>query len=448
MDFVYGISTTERERGDFPALPVVNMLAEPVSTEPGTALQSRPGLEYNDTEMGSGPVRGLYTADNVLGSAVFGVSGSELYEGPTLLGTIDGDGPVSFDGYEDYVFINAGDSIWKYDGTVLSSVAFPDDASVSKIVVAGSRLIAIRADTGTFYWTEPLGIVIDPLDFATAENQPDVIKDVLYVGDKLVLFGSETIEYWPITDDADLPFAPLVGATLPVGIKETGAAVEFSRTFAWVTNFNEVCVGSPENIISEPELQVRIAASSSTQLWVFYVDDNEYLAVRLDNETWVYGARSQAWAKFESYGQTNWLPRCYDDGYFGLNNGGTLAQWSDGYADFDGPHERSFRAWSAITSESVVVANIILRTNPGTTPFLTGTYSEPVVELRTSKNGGRSWHPWKSRRLGIQGQYRIKTFWSSMGQFGYPGLLAEIRVTDPVPFRVSGLVLNEPFGGA
>lgn len=446
-DFVYGISTFERRRGDFPQLPVVNMLGENIPVEPGVTLQSRPGLENSAIAMGAGPVRELFQIDGVLNNGLFGVSGNKLYNSGTEIGTVDGTGNVSFCGYEDYVFVNAGQAIYRYNGTVFDQLVFPDGADVSKIAVGASRLIALRKDTGTFYWSEPLGVTIPSLNFATAENVPDKLLDLLFIADRLYLFGSETVEIWPASTDQDLPFQPLPGATFPVGIKAVGCATQVGRTFAWVTNFNEVCLGDPDTIISDPELQVRISNSSNVHLWVFFVDDNEFLALTLDDETWVFGLRNQLWSKFQSYGQPNWICQCYENGYFGTTVGGTLAQWSDDYSDFGSIIERTFNGWISLTGEPLWLANVVLRTNPGTTPFLAGDYANPTVELRTSQDGGRTWQPWQSQKLGVQGNYRARTMWSSLGQFGYPGCLVQIRNSDPVPFRVSGLTYNEPFGG-
>lgn len=446
-DFVYGLSTFERRRGDFPELPVVNMLGENIPVEPGVTLQSRPGLKNSDVVMGTEPVKELFQIDGVLNNGLFGVAGTKLYQNSTEVGSINGTGNVSFCGYEDYVFVNAGQSIWSFNGSVLDDITFPDNASVSKIAVGASRLIALRKDTGTFYWSEPLGVTIDALSFATAENSPDKLIDLLFIADRLYLFGSETVEIWPVAADQDLPFQPLPGATFPVGIKDVGCAAQFGRGFVWITNYNEVCFNTPENIISDPELQVRIANSSFVHTWVFFVDDNEFLAVTLDNETWVYGFRNQLWSVFNSFEKPNWICQCYENGYFGTIVNGTLAQWSDDYFDFSGPLERTFNGWVPITAEPMWLSNVILRTNPGTTPYLSGDFTNPIVELRTSIDGGRSWFNWQKRQLGVQGQYRARTVWSSMGQFGYPGCLVQIRCSDPVPFRVSGLTYNEPFGG-
>jgi len=446
-DFVYGISTFERRRGDFPQLPVVNMVGENIPVEPGNTLQSRPGLKDSAIAMGSGPVRELFQIDGVLNNGLFGVSGTKLFNGSTEIGTIDGPGNVSMAGYEDFLFINAGEQIYSYDGTTLNTIAFPDDVDVSKIAVGASRLIALRKDTGKFYWSEPLGIAVPSLSFATAENSPDKLLDLLFVADRLVLFGSETVETWPVSTDQDLPFQPLPGATFPVGIKREGCAVQFGSSFAWITNYNEVCLGTPENIISDPELQVRLSRTDNASLWVFFVDDNEFLAVTMENETWVYGLRNQLWSTFKSYGQSNWVCQCYENGYFGTTVGGALAQWSEGYEDFENILERSFNGWVTLTGEPLWLSNVVLRTNPGTTPFLSGEYQDPTVELRTSQDGGKTWHPWQPVSLGAQGKYRARTFWSSLGQFGYPGVLVQVRCSDPVPFRVSGLTYNEPFGG-
>lgn len=446
--FIYGISEFQRRRGDFPELSNVNLLAEEIPTEPGVTLQSRPGLETTDITMGSGPVKELFQIDGVLSNGLFGVSGTKLYNGATELGTVTGTGNISFAGYEDFVFVTAGQSIHSWDSSTFATLTFPDDADVSKIAVGASRLIALRKDTGKFYWSGILNTTIDALNFATAENSPDKLIDLIYLADRLILFGSETVEFWPATGDSDLPYAPLSGATWQVGCKAVGLAQHFNRGFAWITNYNEVCVNSPENIVSDPELQIQISNSSSVEMFTFYVDDNEYLAIRLDDKTWVYGARTQVWSIFESYDKDNWVCQCFENGYFGSDQNGTLLQFSaEAYEDLEGPIERRFEGWVSLMGQPLQIGNIQLRTNPGTTPFLTGDYLNPTVELRTSRDGGKTWQKWKSRSLGTQGNYRAKTVWSSMGQFGYPGVLVQVRCSDPVPFRVSNLTYNEPLGG-
>jgi hypothetical protein len=123
-----------------------------------------------------------------------------------------------------------------------------------------------------------------------------------------------------------------------------------------------------------------------------------------------------------------------------------LVQWSDDYSDFGDVLERRLRAGLPITTGTVGVTALTIRTNPGHTPYLTGTYANPVVELRFSKDGGFEWSNWKQKPLGANGKFRLNPTWRSLGFFAYPGALFEIRVTDPVPFRISGMVANDGYG--
>lgn len=447
-DLSFGLTEVQRKRGNFPELPVVNMLAEQVSTENGVSLQSRPPLVTGSITMGSGPVKSLFSIDGVLSGSLFGVSGTSLYEEATNRGTVTGSGYSSLAGYEDILFVNAGEDIHSWDGSTFSSLTFPDSADVIKIVVGASRLVAIRKDTAKIYWSGILNTTIDALNFATAENEPDRLVDMLYIGDRLVLFGSKTVEFWPATGDSDLPFAPLPGATFQIGCKATGLAQEFNRGFIWITSNNEVCVNDQNNIVSSSDLQVAISKSTNTQLFTFYIDGNEFAAIKLDNETWVYSSRTGVWSTFESYGETNWVCQCYENGYFGSTKDGVLLQWGEtNHLDLEGPLERRVRAWQPLTSEPFNVGNIQVKANTGHTPFITGEYADPVVELRTSKDGGRTWQNWKAKSMGAQGSYRTRLVWGSMGLFGFPGLMVEIRNSDPVDFRLSRISCNHPLGG-
>lgn len=444
----FGLSSYERGRGDLPELPVINMTVEEAPTEEkGIALQSRPGLTDRAADMGAGPVRQLFKRDLVLSSALFGVSGSTLYRATTSLGAIDGTGPVSMAGYENFLFVAAGASLWGYDGTTLAGIATPDGFSVIKVIIAQSRAVVIRADTGEFYWSDPLETDLESLDFATAENQPDRALDLLFIDGALVVFGAETVEIWPATTDADQPFQPLQGRVIEKGIKATGCAAPVGSTFAWVTSLNEVCVTDENNIISNPGLQAKIEASAECGLFSFAIEGTEFLALRIDNETQVWNRRSGLWSEFASYGEDNWIPRCFAGGVFGSAIDGKTMGWGAGHVDLGGTLERRFRAGFPLNSGGLRIDNVQLRVNVGQTPYLTGDYDDPDMELRISRDGGKTWGNWKQAPLGEQGNYRTKVQWRSCGMASQPAFLAEFRVTAPVDVRVSDILVNEGRGG-
>lgn len=440
----YGLSAYSRDRGNLPELPVVNFFVEQSPTEDSPLLQSRPGLANTGTTMGAGPVKQLFQIDGVLDGSLFGVSAGHLYKGGTDLGAIDGSGPAAIAGFENLVFACAGSSLWKYNGTALASVATPDSFSVLSLCVGTSRLVVIDSGTGRFYWSNVLDSTIDALSFATAENSPDKLKECLFIGDTLHLFGTETVEFWPASSsNPDLPYQPLVGRTFQVGIRDTGCAAMFATTFAWITSHNQICVGDPQNAISDAALDEKIANSASASLWTFFLDGVEFLACTLDTETYVFSKHSSQWSTFASDGQTNWIPRCYANGTFGSSIDGNLIEWATTYDDFGGVLERRFRAGIPVTAGTTPLYNVTLKANPGRTTYTVGSYADPDVMLRTSRNGGETWGSWKTISLGTQGSYRKLLRWTSLGFFGNPNLLVEIKVTDPVPFRVSGLVAND-----
>lgn len=447
--FQFGLSSYQRARGDMPELPVINMYAEDAPTEEtGVVLQSRPGLVDRASTMGFAPVKALFRKDNVLGGALFGVTDEGLFQEETGIWAFTNPGHVSMDGYSDTLIIAGGARLHTWDGATFAEVPFPDDANVIKVLIAASRAVAIREGTGTFYWSQPLGTTFDALDFATAENQPDNILDALFIDDTLVLFGTETVEFWPSTDSEELPFQPLEGRTFEKGIRATGCAAIFDSSFVWVGNDNAVYAnGQAPTPISNPGLNAQIAASAECSLFTFTIDGIEFLALRLDTETHVYGGKSGLWSEFKSYGQSNWIPRCHSSGVFGSGIDGRTLAWGDVHTDLGGVMERRFRGGFPMNSGGLTVSNVVLRTNPGRTPFIDGPYADPKVEMRVSRNTGKTWGDWRPKRLGRQGDYSKKVEWRGLGMASQPGFIAEWRVTDPVDFRVSEVLLNEDRGG-
>lgn len=442
----YGSSSYERARGGLPSLPVINMFLEEAPTEEAqVVMQSRPGLSDRGANMGNGPVRQLFRADLVVGTALYGVSGTSLYREATSLGTIDGDGPVSMAGYENFLFTTAGQSLWGYNGSTLSQIAFPDGAEVSKIIVGASRLVAIRKDTGRFYWSQPLGSTIDALNFATAESAPDRALDLLFIDNILIIFGAETVEFWPATADNDSPFSPLQGRVIERGIRGTGCAAQFGSAYAWVTNHNQICLNDENTVISNPGLEEKIAASVECRLFRFFIFGAEFLALRIDGETQVW--RNGRWSEFQSYGYDNWVPQCWADGVFGSSVDGRTLEWGEGHQDLGGVLERRIRAGLPINSGGTTINNLIVRCNVGDSPFLSGPYEYPKVEMRTSRNAGKTWAAWRTKTLGRKGDYRARPEWRALGMASYPAFFAEIRVTDPTDWRLSAILVNEPGGG-
>lgn len=448
---VFGTSAYSRERGNLPELPLINMFVEQSpSSANGVVLQSRPTLEENRT-IGAGPIRALYRADGVMSGDLITVSGTGLYRGSTLLGNIGGDGPVSFAADEDEIVVNAGAEIYRYTGGDLLAVDFPDEANVVKLVDTAGYFIALRQGTQQFYFSAVLdGSSWGALDYASTENEPDPGRDAVVVNDTLAFLGSQTTEFWSKTGDADIPFAPIEGRVFQRGVIATGCATRFDNSFAWIGNNGIVYIaGNVPERISDAGIEERIAASTNYALWSFFFEGHEFLVVRITQGSWIFDAQTKQWCEFQSWERSNWRAQCatQDGLLFGDDATGTIWELGDGFEDAGGVFERRFRAGLPLSGGAVSVDNIRLTVNVGETTVLEGDYSEPVVEMRTSRDGGRTWGIWKPAPLGAQGSYRTRCEWRRCGLFDDPGMLAEFRCSDPVPFRISAVAANELGGG-
>jgi hypothetical protein len=158
----------------------------------------------------------------VFGGDIFSVSGNVLYRGETLLGTIDGTGPCSWAAAGTQLAITRGKSLWIYDGSTLAAVSFPDNADVRCVETLGGYFYAVRADTHRIYFSTVLdGSEWRARLYLGGEQARPCLRSFRVQRRELVALGSESVEFFQETGDADAPIALPMG-TLGVGVKATG----------------------------------------------------------------------------------------------------------------------------------------------------------------------------------------------------------------------------------
>lgn len=443
MDLAYGKGAYSRSRGNLPELPLINLFVEQTRADQrGVVLQSRKGL-VEDADVGTGPIRGVFRKDGVLGGAEFVVSDDELFEDGVSLGTINGTGPVSFAAIEDELLVCAGADIWSYNGTNLVSVTFPDGADVTKVAYSSGYFIALRAGTGQWYFSALYdGRTWDGLDFATAESEPDSLLDIVVLDGNPVFFGTASVEFWSSTGDPEIPFAPVQQRTFEQGIFATGCAVAVDNSFYWVGADRIVYRNDTVPVaVADDGIVERAKGSADLRLWLLIDERHKFVCLRGDTFTMAYDVTTGEWCEFQSYGRTNW--RAGPD----MGDDETGVIWRlEGHTDNGGVLERRFRA-GANLAQPFIVNRLRLQAEVGTTPNLSGEYADPVIELRTSDDAGNTWGIWEAETLGEQGNYRQRVEWRALGMFDDPGLLVEFRMTAPVSFRLSAVEVNVAGGG-
>lgn len=437
----YGKGAYKRSRGNLPELPVINMFVEQSSAE-GIVMQSHKAL-VEVAEVGSGPGRAKLQKDGVFGGDRFVISGNGFYRNSTLIGIVGGSGVAFIVASDTEVVCGRGQTAYSYNGTDFQPIAFPDGANVTMVAYTAGYWIFLREDSDS-WWFSAIGDArtIDALDFATAENEPDALLDILVLDGVLVFFGTESVEFWTATGDADLPYTPIQQRVFEQGIIATGCAVVVDNTFFWIGR-DGITYRNAEvpQAVSDDGIVERSKASASHRLFLIEDERHKFVCQRHDENTMLLDVTTSEWSERQSYGRTNWRagPGLVDDE--------TGKIWTlDGYTDAGGVFERRIRAGSRLGAP-VTVDNLLLTSEVGTTPHLAGDYVEPLIEMRDSRDAGKTWSEWEAVGLGEQGSYREIPEWRALGMFDRPGMLFEFRVTDPIGFRLSEVAINENSGG-
>ena len=453
----FALGAYRRTAGRLPELRCVNQYVEQVSQQ-GTpvVLIGRPGLQSSRT-VGAGPVTGLFSQSGTFNNGVLAAAGGSLYLGATALGAADTAGRTQFAGSDTEVLYTAGTTLRRTDGVAVSDVLFPDNANVTSVAYINGYFVAARAETALFYWSAVGdGTSWDALDFATAESAPDNIIGLVVFGDMLAIFGKETVEFWQPTGEADLPFQRVTGATMTKGCKARDTIAVFDNSLFWVGADGivyRIDAGRPVRV-SDYTVEERIAGTADTVLRAFGFtwQGHSFYCLTTAQGTFVFDAATGEWCEFASYGLSFWRASvgCTSDGVVILGDSidGTLWTLSDDVLlDGADPIQRIFTSNAPLQGAPVPCHNVTLDATSGQTPDLSGQGANPVIEMRFSRDAGNTWSDWIGASLGAQGAYRARPAWRRLGLIDEPGRVFEFRLTDPAPWRLSGLRMNELAGG-
>jgi hypothetical protein len=440
----YGIQTYSR--ADLPKVTLLNTYAEAVpSSRAATALFPRPGM-VEQSELGDGPINGLFQRSNTLGGDLFTVSGSALYQNTDLLGDLDYFDIVQIAGVDNGIVIAAGD-LFLVNGGGFQSIAFPDGAQVSSVAYFGGYTFASRADSRRIYYTlDPT--TWDGLDYVSAEQSTDPVVGLAIGVDQMSVFCASHTEFFYLTGDADAPIQRVQGKVFDKGARTRNAICNFDNTIIWVGSDNIVYrVGNEPDRISDHGIEQAIIASSDCSGWVYNWFGHLFYVLQLDTETLIYDAATQQWHEAGSYGLGRWRARV------GIQSGAAVTVGDDVtgkiwtlssalFADGDDPMQRVF---TVLLPDPVFADSLSIDITRGKAS--TPETSPAIIEMRTSRDEGETFLDWRQRDLGRQGEYRKRVAFTRLGLVDQDGMLVQFRITDPVLNRVSSVSLNDSAGG-
>ena len=449
---------------------MVNLFPEmvPEGGKQPAFLMRTPGLELK-AAVGTGPIRGMWPH----GGYIYVVSGAALYRvstswAVTSLGAITGTGPVSMVDNGTQIMIAADPDGYIYNTLtgVLAEITDPDYPGASVVDYLDGYFVFIQPNSQKLWITSLLeGTSVDPLDFASAEGDPDNIVSMIVDHREVWLFGDNSTEVWYNSGAADFPLARIQGAYNEIGCAARYSVAKMNNQIYWLgKDFRGQGIVYAANGYQGQRISTHAVEWHLQQYgdlsgaigYTYQQDGHSFyvLNVPVADTTWVYDAVTGAWHERREWSNGNWSRHRGDNQVFfngnvlvgDYANGNIYAYDLDVYTD-NGQVQRWLRSWRALpTGENTLrrTAQHALQLDCETGVGLnTGQGSDPEVMLRWSDDGGHTWSNEHWRKMGKIGVYGYRTIWRRLGMtLKLRDRVYEVSGTDPVKITIMGAELQ------
>ena len=290
---------------------MVNLFPEvvPEGGKQPAFLQRCPGLSLR-VQVGTGPIRGMWAHGNYL----YVVSGEAFYQvSPfwtvTLKGLIAGTAPVSMADNGTQIFIAADPSGFIYNTRTDSFVQIsdPDFPGASIVDFLDGYFVFIQPNSQRLWVTALLdGTSVDPLDFVSAEGDPDNIVSMIVDHREVWIFGNNSTEVWYNAGLSDFPLVRIQGAFNELGCAARYSVAKMNNQIYWLgQDFRGNGIvyqanGYMGQRISTHAVEWQIQQYSNISDAVAYTyqqDGHSFYVLSFPsaNTTWVYDAVTGAW---------------------------------------------------------------------------------------------------------------------------------------------------------
>jgi len=431
-------------------------------------LQRCPGLRLLAT-IGTGPIRGLWTFNNV----GYVVSGTQLYKinaaySATLIGGVSGNGPVSMsdNGTQLFVACNGPSYIYNSVTNAFGAITDPDFPGAVTVGYLDGYFVFNEPNSQRVWVTQLLdGTSIDPLDFASAEGSPDGLVSLIVDHREAWIFGTNSVEVWYNAGAADFPLARIQGAYNEIGCVAPFSVAKMDNSLFWLSadargygvvyranGYTGIRISTHAiewKIQSYDTISDAIAYTYQQNGHPFYV-----LIFPSANVTWVYDAATGSWHERASFENGTWL-RHRSNCQMNFNNVIVVGDYKNGniyaydtnvYSDNDNV-QRWLRSWRALPPgqnnlNRTTHHQLQLDCETGV-GLATGQGSDPQVMLRWSDDGGHTWSNEHWTSIGKIGETGVRAIWRRLGMtLKLRDRVYEVSGTDPVTIAILGAELK------
>ena len=448
---------------------MVNMYPEivPEGGKSAAFLTRCPGLRRLVTA-GNGPIRGLWVLKNYL----YAVSGNTFYRlsvgtGPSpwvvqSVGTVTGTGPVSMSDNGTQIFIACNPDGFIYNATtqVFAQITDPDFPGAVKVGYLDGYFVFNEPNSSRVWVTSLLdGLSVDPLDFASAEGDPDGLVSLIVDHREAWLFGTNSIEVWYDAGLPDFPLQRIQGAFNEIGCEAPYSVAKLDNGLFWLGSdargrgivYRSNGYTGQRISTHAIEWQIQQYGNLSDAIGYTYQQDGHAFYVLIfpsAQTTWVYDVSTQAWHERAGWSNGNFVRHrsncqaAYNNQVVvgDFENGNIYAFDLDDYAD-NGQIQKWLRSWRALPSGT----NNLKRTAQHSLQvdcesgvgLNTGQGNNPQMMLRWSDDGGHTWSNEHWMSVGKIGEYYRRVIWRRLGMtLKLRDRVYEVSGTDPVKLAI------------
>jgi len=399
-----------------------------------------PGLRLLAT-IGSGPIRGIYTASN---NVLYCVSGSSVYSvDATFIGTQIGTitsatGQVSMaDNGIDLVLVDgttAGYTVVLATGA-FATINDPAFYGSDRVDFIDTFFVFNKPGTGEFYSTTSNVVTpFNALYFATKIAKPDLLVSAVVMHDEIWLIGEKTTEIWLNSGGVDFPFSKVPGAFVQHGCMAKHS-ISVQNLQVYFLSQNEqgeriVLLGESYGVsrISTHAIEADISAYSDATDAIGFIYQQEghqfyVLTFPSAGKTWAYDTQTRLWHErmFLNAGIEDRIRANCAAVYQSMN---IVGDWKDGrifemdpdtYTDDGAPIGR-IRGFPTMQNElkrvqfTQFIADMGVGNDTGSL-----TANDFQVGMRFSDTGGKSWSDLVYKTMGATGEYQTNLQWQRLG---------------------------------
>lgn len=456
-----------RSRVDLPQLRLLNAYIESSPGGPSSEIRTtRPGLTARYS-LGQGPILAMFESPGLFNGDLFTVSGSDLYRNDTLIGTVAYSQNPIMAGTDGYLVVVSGGGLYIYDGTTLTAQLYFDDGTTvlpqfSGVTVLDNIFIYPLVGSNQFY-TSNVGNpgTIPALNLSLANVYPDSIVQMYILAEQLYIFKNTTTEIWYFNGGAEpaAPFTLQQGATMARGCASQASVRKLDNALFWIgDDFTVYRTGNVPTRVStsfiEDEIRQCAKAGYIAQVTAFTsnIEGHVHYVINLPgtDKSYAYDCQTQEWSQWGTLNGVDTDPGIFAGAYAaGQGEDIFVGSYKDGNIwvfDVNNHTDDGVKIQVIVTGQILLsggvqkCTNISLHCVRGTA---TSTTPEPIIEMRYSDDGGRTFTSWIQGHAGGIGAYYYKACWRSLGIMKQPGRVIEFKISDSVNVTIEGGSFNE-----